>query len=239
MTRFRHVARIACALSVLACAKEHSPTAPAIDTTGDLTLVASSYEEMEPTPEELAAMPIEFQKHPTILTMKTEVGFSKGDGAWAQGVMDYLASDAEQEVELVVLLADREIARKPAKGVASSFWPDHRSLITTVAIPLAAACGHRADGRTQHRAWQKFLVTGWKLFSWGMNEGPSNGDAWQGDCPPTPPPPSGDPGGGRDDPYDGGCEACQQWFFYMNGWLVEEWWECMEVEGYRCADNTG
>src|SRR5688572_22475207 len=146
---FRNIARIACVLSLLACADTDGPVAPASDSTA-VALESLGASSMEPTPEELAELPPEFQQRPTIISMKTEVGFVKGDGAWAQGSMDYYGTDAEQEVTLTIYLGDTKVAEKTAKGVASHFFPTRRSLHTMVALPLSAACGHRADGHTQH-----------------------------------------------------------------------------------------
>ncbi|HUF26455.1 MAG TPA: hypothetical protein VMM18_05665 [Gemmatimonadaceae bacterium] len=43
----------------------------------------------------------------------------------------------------------------------------------------------------------------------------------------------GDGDGGYQDEIT--CWACQQWFWYENGQIVEEWWECHEVETWRCG----
>ena len=228
----RYTARAGCAISLLACAPENSPTAVAVDSVEAIALDESGQMTMEPTPEDLEAMPYEFRTAASILSARTDVGFNASDGAWAQGIMDYFATNAAQEVTLIVRSADREVARKVGKGAAENFLPAIRTLRTMVSIPLGAACGHVGDGHTAHRAFHKFLVAGWKFLQWSESEVPSDGMAEQGACQ-APPPGSGGSDGG--DPYEGECEVCQQWFYYIDGMLAAEWWDCVDADPSLCG----
>ena len=229
----RNIARTGCAISLIACADGSSPTALTHES-ADAPAPAVISLMMAPTPEELAEMPSEFAIAPSIISARTEVGFAEGDGAYAQGVMEYFATNAEQDVTLAVRKDGSEIARKTTRGVNDDFFPARRSLRTNVAIPLSGSCGHFADGQSAHRAWHKFLVMGWKLFSWGQDERPSQGDEEQVACPP--PPPERDSGG--EDPYESGCQSCQQWFWYEDGQIVDEWWECTPTDSWRCDNRA-
>lgn len=233
----RHCARVLCAIPLLACASDKSPTAPPADPP-EVT-IAPSFATMEPSAEELAEMPEEFQTAPSIFNARTVVGFSPGDGAYAQGLMDYFASDAEQEVTLRLRRDDREVYSKTAKGVQEDFFPAPRSLTTTVSFAVSANCGNTADGNTAHRAWHKFIVGGWKYLSWGRGETSSGASATQPTCEELPPPPNSesggsDGGGGGGDAYETDCVSCQQWFWYEYGQLVDEWWECTPTDPSRC-----
>jgi hypothetical protein len=223
----RHAARIGCALSLLACAGEKSPTAPPADPIGTVVPSLSSYS-TAPTAEDFAEMPAEFQTAPSIISARTIVGFIDPEGVYAQGIMTYFATDAEQDVTLVLRDADSEVMRMTRRGSQEAFFPAMRSLRTNVSFGVNGSCGHRADGFSAHRAWHKFIVGGWKFLSWGNHQKASGGQAAQPACPP---PSSG--GGGNGD-YDTGCQACQQWFLYEDGQRVDEWWECTEVDVERC-----
>jgi len=225
----RHVARLGCAISVLACASERTPTAPPIDVAEETLPNGVSLSTMAPSPEELAEMPPEFSTAPSIFNPRTIVEFV-ADGVFAQGVMDYFATDAEQDVTLALSFDNGEINRTTGKGVQQDLFPWMRHMRTTITLPVPGECGHSAIGHTQHRAWHKFLVGGWKFFSWGEHEVPSDESAEQPACPPAPPPTP--PGGGH--PYDGGCQSCQQWFWYEDGALVDEWWECTPIDASYC-----
>jgi hypothetical protein len=226
-------ARILCAIPLLACATDESPTAPPVDAV-DVT-IAPSLSVMEPSEEELAQMPAAFRIAPSIFNARTAVGFT-ADGAYAQGRMDYFATDAEQDVTLTLRRDDRAVYSETAKEGQADFFPANRSMTTTASFSVSANCGNTAEGKTAHRAWHKFLVSGWKLLSWGHQAVPSGKSEPQPTCEelsPTPESGGGD-GGGGDDPYDTGCESCQQWFWYEYGQVVDEWWECTPTDAYRC-----
>lgn len=225
-------ARVFAALPLLACATDESPTAPPADAID--VAAAPSLSLMEPSAEELAQMPSAFLIAPSIFNARTVVGFSP-EGVWAQGMMDYFATNAEQEVTLTLRRDDRTIYSQTANGLQDDFFPANRSLTTAVSFGVSANCGNTAEGETAHGVWHKFLVSGWKLFSWGEFRIPSNKTASQPICEvPPPPTESGGGGGGGGDSYDTGCESCQQWFWYEYGQIVDEWWECTPTDGYRC-----
>ena len=177
-------------------------------------------------------MPAAFLTAPSILNTRTAVGFVDGSGVWAEGSMDYFATDAEQEVTLVLRSDDREVYRKSRKEAREDWLPASRSFHTMVSFGVSADCGHSADGETAHRAWHKFLIGGWKFLSWGHQIAGSGGDAAQSPCAAPPPESSGSGGGGGE--YDTGCESCQQWFWYEDGQIVDEWWECTPIDPIWC-----
>jgi hypothetical protein len=43
----------------------------------------------------------------------------------------------------------------------------------------------------------------------------------------------GGSGGGGGDPGED-CERCQQWFWYIDGEIIDEWWECTPVDPSSC-----
>src|SRR5687768_13085687 len=118
-THLRDAARIGCALSIVACGGEQGPTAPSPAPTA-VTPSLTAYA-MAPTEEELAAMPAEFQSAASIISARTIVGFIEPEGAYAQGTMTYFATDAEQDVTLVLRTVDREITRMTMRGAQESF----------------------------------------------------------------------------------------------------------------------
>lgn len=231
---FRYIPRALCALALLACASETSPTAPPADAPGEVALTVAAHATTAPTPEELAMMPSEFSTAPSILSAKTSVGFVEGEGAWAEGVMEYYGTDAEQEVTLVVRNAEREVARKTVRGAQQDLYPAIRTLRTMNSIPLSASCGQIADGTTQHKAWHKFYVSGLRLFTWDTQEAPSLGLARQAPCPA--PPPVDQPPDDSEEGFDGGCERCQQWFMVIEGTVIDEWWECTPTDPAACVE---
>lgn len=46
--------------------------------------------------------------------------------------------------------------------------------------------------------------------------------------------PGGGGGGGGEEEE---CERCQQWFWYQNGEIIDEWWECTEVDPRWCSGS--
>ena len=218
--------RALCALSFLACAGESDPIAP--QDTAAAFAPAPSLSTMEPSDAELAGMPSEFLTGPSIFNARTTVAFTPDPGVYAEAAMDYFATDAEQEVTLVLREGDRAIYSKTARSVAEDWLPAWRPLHTMVSFPVSAACGSSADGSSAHRAWHKFIVGSWKYFSWGRQETPSGGAAAQGSCS------SAGSGGGGDGPYETGCQSCQQWFWYEYGQIVDEWWECTPIDASFC-----
>ena len=229
-TYLRHAARICCALPLVACDSDRSPTEPSADPAAPTTPSLTTYA-MAPTSEELAALPAEFQALPSIISARTVVGFIDPEGVYAQGIMTYFATDAEQDVTLVLRNGAGEITRMTRRGGQEDFFPATRSLWTNVSFGVSRSCGHFADGHTAHRAWHKFIVGGWKFLSWGNHQVPSGDQDEQPACP-EPAPPSGPGRGGGD--YESGCQSCQQWFWYEYGQIVDEWWECAPVEADRC-----
>lgn len=233
LSSLHHTARAICALSLLACASERNPTAPGRDSAA-IAVPLLEQAASEPSPEELAELPAEFQTAPSIFNARTEVEFTS-DGVYARGTMDYFATDAEQDVTLTLRRDDREVYSRTARDVQEDFFPAMRSLSTIVSFGVDASCGNSADGSTAHRVWHKFIVGSWKYFSWGRDEEPSGDGAEQPACPEPAPPPTSEPGtGGGGGDYDTGCVSCQQWFWYEYGQLVDEWWECTPVDAWRC-----
>jgi len=230
----RLAARIGCALSMLACDREQSPTAPSADPTASTPPSLTTYA-MAPTEAELAQMPADFRFPPSIISARTIVGFVDPEGVFAQGTMTYFGTDAEQDVSLVLRTVDREITKTTMRGTQEHFLPALRSMWTNVTLGVGGWCGHLADGHTSHRAFHKFIVGGWKFLSWGNHQKPSNDGQAQPACPEPPPPSETQSGAGRGGgDYESGCQSCQQWFWYDYGQIVDEWWECTPVEADRC-----
>ncbi len=227
----RLLRRVACAIAVSACADSPDPVAP-----GAESPVAPAALSLAPTPEELAEMPPEFATAPAIDEYGTEVIFSTVDRrAIARGYMTYFATDATQDVEIDLRFENQQIASNRVQGVASDFFPWVRLLETKVGVGVSGTCGHLADGTTSHKAWHHFTITGWKNFEWG-HDGVGSGDsAEQPPCPEPPPEsPYGGGGGGGDDEYESDCEYCQEWLYYVDGDLVDYWWECSPISDYWC-----
>ena len=240
LSYLRHATRLGCALAVLACSDDRSPTTPAIDSTESMIAGPVSLSMMAPTDEELAEMPVEFRTASAILDAKTFPGFAEGRGAYAQGYMEYFATDAEQDVTVILRKGDREIGRRTARGQQEDLLPWVRTLWTNVTLPFSESCGHEADGMTEHRAHHKFIVKDWKWFAWGHATVPSENQAKQQPCPEPPPQdPSSDgrTGAGAGDEYESDCYSCQQWFWYDYGQIVDEWWECTPIDSYLCTGN--
>ena len=237
MVFIRWLPRLACATVLLACADSTDPAAPSAALSLDEApqpILESG--EAEPTPAELAAMPMEFQTNPTLLGYSTNVAFTDGR-ARASAYMKYFATNAKQEVELSLRYENREIAVATGYGEDSNFLPSVRTLSTTAALGVSSACGHLADGRSVHTAWHQFIAGGWKFLSWGTTARSSQDDDRQTPCEPPPPPPSTAPPAGPDDPggYEPVCEFCQQWLeFTYWGQLIAIWWECEPVDMSYC-----
>ena len=229
----RWLSRVACAMVLSACAESTDPIAPPAEAPEDPSLYIGSG---EPTAAQLAMMPAEFAQRPTILNYWTEVGFLPTEGrAYARGFMDYFATDAEQEVTLDLRFENTTVGTTRAVGEQSNWLPWVRMMFTTAHIGVSGTCGHLADGSSRHRAWHKFLISGWEFLSWGNYVRSSHDSEEQPACPPPPPPPTDDPGGG-DDEYEGDCELCQQWFYYIDGRIVDQWWECEPIDPSYCED---
>jgi hypothetical protein len=183
-------------------------------------------------------MPSEFAMSPVILAYWTNVGFLPAESrAYGRGFMSYYATNAEQKVAFSLRFENSVIARTEAVGADSEWWPANRMLFTTAYLGVSGACGHLADGTTNHKAWHQFIVGGWKFFSWGDTGRSSSDSAEQPGCEPPPPPPPQPPpssGGGNSDEYEGGCELCQQWFYVIDYQIVDEWWECSSTPDYFC-----
>ena len=231
--RARWFSRFACVFVVLACADAIDPIAPSAASSTD-GLQLSTAAEASPTEEDFESMPQEFRTVPSILSTATDVGFLPAERrAYARGYMTYFSSNASQNVNLSLRLDNSVIATNDAFGEASDWFPARRALVTTAYLGVSGPCGHLAEGTTTHRAWHQFLVGGWKFLSWGNHARTSYGSAEQEACESPPPPPSS-PGGGNSDEYEGGCELCEQWFYFIDGRLVDEWWECTSIPDYYC-----
>ena len=227
LSRFPRLARLVCATSMLACASDNDPTAPP-ETSESLLPLRPMLMTEEPTVEEMAEMPAEFQENPTLLEYRTTVAFVEPDGVYAQGYMRYFATDATQQVSLTLRFDDRTVASTSVTGVRENFLPAERTLVTTAPLGVNGSCGHYADGHSSHRVWHKFLISGWKFFSWGTFQDGSYDQAEQPACP------SSGTGGGGDQPYDTDCYSCQQWFWYEDGQILDEWWECTPIDARFC-----
>jgi hypothetical protein len=219
---------------VLACADATDPAAPSAVVSADPPLLATDGG-AAPTEAEFAAMPAEFRTSPSVFTVSTDVGFLPAEHrAYARGFMNYLATNAVQEVDLSLRFDGSEIASGRAVGEQSDWLPGLRMLLTTAYVGVSGPCGHLAEGTTTHKAWHQFLVGGWKFLSWGNHAKSSYGGAEQDACEPPPPPPPPPPGGGSGDEYNEGCDLCQQWFYVIRGVVVDEWWECNPIPEYFC-----
>lgn len=229
----RWFSRLACGMVVLACADTTDPTAPSAVVSADAPQLSTEGGGAGPSPEELAEMPIEFRTNPTILDFWTDVGFLPAESrAYARGFMSYLASNAAQDVVLSLRFDNSTIASSDAFGENSDWFPAVRMLFTTAFVGVSGTCGHLADGTTNHKAWHQFLVGGWKFLSWGNTARSSGDSAEQPECPPLPPPPPA--GGGSSDEYEDGCQLCQQWFYFIDDQIVDEWWECEPIDNRYC-----
>ncbi len=234
----RSLPRLACATILLACADSTDPAAPsAARLLDEAPHPVFESEGTEPSPEELAAMPPEFQANPTLLGYSTDVALTDGR-ARASASMRYFATNAKQEVELKLRYENREIAVATGYGEDSHFLPFMRTLSTAAALGVSGACGHLADATSVHTAWHQFIAGGWKFFSWGTTARSSFDDDRQTPCePPPPPPPPTAPPADPDEPevYEPVCEFCQQWLEYTSwGLLVAAWWECQPVDMSFC-----
>ena len=176
-------------------------------------------------------MPSEFSTGPSLLNTGITVGFVDGDGAYAEAYMTYLGTNAEQDATLTVKLGTTEVGKRTGRSTRHDFFPAERDLFTMISLPFTASCGHLAIGAGAHKTWHSFVVGGWKFMTWGEQSGPSSGSASQ---PPCAPPTRGS-GGGGDDSYDGGCELCQQWFYFYGNGEFSEWWECTPLES--CSET--
>src|SRR5688500_1517212 len=222
MLRYLHsLARLGCAMPLLACASENDPTAPAATSRERVPIPALSTSESEPTEADLASMPSAFMTAPSLVSARVIAGFVAGEGAFAQALMDYFGTNAEQDATITVMSGATQTASRTGRSSSHDFLPAVRSLTTTVSFPFAGSCGHLAEARGVHRAWHQFLVGGWKFLSWGQAEQPSDAHEWQDPCPE----PGEGESGSESDPYEAGCEVCQQWFYFGSGRFTS-WWEC-------------
>lgn len=227
----RWFSRLAFGMVLLACADTTDPTAPSAVASADAPQLSTEGGGSAPSPEELAEMPSEFASSPAIYDFGTKVEFLPAENrVIAQGTMSYLASHASQNVTLSLRFDNSPIASTEALGENSDWLPWFRGLSTTASLGVSGACGHLADGGTIHKAWHQFLVGGWKFLSWGNEARSSNDSAEQPQCAPSPPP----SGGGGPDEYEDSCWLCQQWFYYIDGEIVDEWWECDPIDGRFC-----
>ena len=239
-TSIRHISCLMGAVLLTACS-DGVPSAPldsAVGTPAMKILPGSS-----PTPEELATLPSEFSILPYITRRWTVVGFIPHEKrAFGQSFMEYWATDGRQDLKLDLRFENGPPISKHAQTARSDLVPATRTLWTTTHLGVMGECGHIADGTGTHAVWHKAIVSGWNLFRWGDNTETSNGSAFQPDCPPPPQDGevdngdgSGDgasPGGGE---YQAECEMCQQWFYYIAGVIVDEWWECTPIDGSYCG----
>jgi hypothetical protein len=99
-----------------------------------------------------------------------------------------------------------------------------------------------ASASLQLKGWDGTTFTFWSDAA--TREAP---DVSQPACEPPPPPcdamgPGGcDPddgggggGGGGGGDYEEECYRCQQWFWYEDGQITDEWWECTEIDPSYC-----
>ena len=222
--------RVAAVIALSACADGKDPVSStaAAPNAGPSLGVA-------PTPDEIGEMPPEFMTSPAILDAWTDAGFVESESrAYAMGFMKYLATNATQEVTLDLRFENDPVGTRSASGESADLLPYLRTLWTTATMGVSGSCGHLVDGSTVHKAWHQFLGAGWKFFSWGTDGRSSSDSKAQSSCEPPPPPPPPTSGGGDGDEYQGGCELCQQWFYFIDGFLMDEWWECTSIPDYYC-----
>jgi hypothetical protein len=232
MSFIRWFPRVACAVVLVACGDAAEPAAPRFSNNDVPQLSAS-----EPTPEELAEMPSEFSRDANLQSWGTDVFFIPTAGiAYGQSHMHYFATNAEQELKL-----DLRYKNAPAGSVRgfterSTFFPHDYGMWTEASIGVSGACGHSVNGAAIHKVWHKWLVSGWKLFEFHHRaESSFDGDA-QVDCP-APPPQSPGYGGGPEE-YPGDCEICQEWLYFVDGHIINSWWECEPIDGSYCESGS-
>ncbi len=233
----RWFSRFALGFIVLACADATDPAAPSDAASAEVPQF-SSEGGASPSEEDFASMPSEFRSAPSIISYSTDVQFLPAERrASAVARMRYLASNASQEVNISLRFDNGVIASNSAFGENSNWLPWDRELTTTAYVGVSGSCGHFAEATTGHKAWHQFLVGGWKFLSWGNQSRSSYDSDEQPACEPPPPPPPAPPGGGGGggDEYEGGCQLCQQWFYFIDGYMVDEWWECTSIPDYFCA----
>lgn len=239
-TSLRTLPRLMCALLLAACADTDNPTAPIDSAIGPPQLIIEGGS-TSPTPEEFAEMPAEFSTYPTIIRAWTDVGFlSYESRAYGQAFMEYFATNAEQAIEMDLLFENAAVTSGSARSAQSNWLPYIRTLWTTTGLGVSGACGHLVNGRSQHEAWHQFIFSGGGFLKWGNAKKPTNDSKEQPACAPPPPPDYQDDGGGGGGggEYDKTCEMCQQWLYYMDGILVDEWWECTPVDSSYCGYAT-
>lgn len=171
-------------------------------------------------------VPEEFETPPTILSYSSHVWYS-GATASTLASMEYWGNRAEQTAQLGVRPVGGELQwSQQFSDSHAELFPWTRVLNTYGEIYTGQSCGHRAEGYSSHKTWHQWDPLG---FQWGMKTGNSQAWAEQDPC-------SGGGGGGGNGGGggEGQCFLCQQWFWYENGEIVEEWWDCWPIDFWYC-----
>ena len=111
----------------------------------------------EPTPEQLAAMPPEFQQTTDILEYWLDVGFIS-EQAYGSAYMKYLGNYAAITLPLALLKNNTEVASTTGFAEQTSYLPAVRTLTAVASLGLSGSCGHTVNGSAIFKAHSQFIL---------------------------------------------------------------------------------
>jgi hypothetical protein len=141
-----------------------------------------------------------------------------------------VATYVEADLELSLHHAGQQVATAgPVTNAESNHWPwDETTANVNTYISTGLTCGAKLDAYGNYLAKNIFWVTG---VEWGQIVDSDTNSESQAACQEP---------GGFGEPYggEGECYICQQWFWYENGEIVDEWWDCEPTDPELCEDPT-
>ena len=112
---------------------------------------------MEPTPDQLAAMPPEFQQTAQIIEHWLDVGFI-GDEAYGYAYLKYLGNYASITLPLTLLRNGAEVSNTTGFSEQTSFLPAIRTLNAVASLGTFADCGHMVNGSAIYKVHNQFFL---------------------------------------------------------------------------------
>jgi len=94
-------------------------------------------------------------------------------------------------------------------------------------VPDCVSTFGRMDVTSTHWAKWSYMVVASSIRT--ISKGPTHGTDFD-ECKRR----RGQQSSGGIDPSEGDCELCQQWFWYEDGVIIDDWWECEPIDSGYC-----
>lgn len=189
MPRLRGVALLGVGCLLAGCIDAiQSPVSPGPEPGEDLEIAIPGFSRMgAPAPGTAPLLstapdgvPPEFEAETSVESAWIMLSITSTE-ARADAFMTYIASHAEQTLNLAITDGETSLAAPPVVTMESSLFPWTRSLHTTSALPVPKECGWTAIANSQNKAWnQTVLVNG--MVTWGEKNVPVRKQASQPQC---------------------------------------------------------